>query len=124
MSKLFTNGTLNRGGSLSKEPGVNYKSDGTGRDTYILNNNGGLFTSYTKPLLGGISSHNALPNLRKSPSPFQSKNVNYRVDGSGRDFYIAYVTICYLSYYLERIMVVRLTHLIKKGTSRHGLQII
>lgn len=124
MSKLFTNGTLNRGGSLSKMPGVNYKEDGTGRDTYILNNNGGLFNSYTKPLLGGISSHNALPNLRKSPPPFQAKNVNYRVDGSGRDFYIAYVTYQCLSNYLERIMVVKLTHRIRRGTSRHSLQTI
>ena len=76
MSKLFTNGTLNRGGNLSKEPGVNYKSDGTGRDTYILNNNGGLKTTYQKPLLGGSSSYNMLPQLnygqqtRKSQSPF------------------------------------------------------
>ena len=77
---------------LYKDVGVVYKTNGTGRDTYIFTDNGGFSgigyspKNYDKP--GTL-----LPNIKKRISPekkpyLQSKSVYYRQDGSGRDSYI------------------------------------
>jgi hypothetical protein len=84
---------MNRTQLIYKDIGVQYKTNGTGRDTYIFSNNGGFSdiyygpNAYEKP--GGM-----LPTIRgklaqeKKPT-LHSKSVYYRQDGSGRDTYIA-----------------------------------
>ena len=75
---------------------VYYKPDGTGRDTYIKNDNGGLL------------SHDAVHRLKPKPSPDRSRMIfgktyvaplppkmenrfpHYISDGSGRDFYVTH----------------------------------
>jgi len=68
-----------------------YKTNGTGRDTYIFNNNGGFSImhqpqSYQKPgtFLPSVSRYR-----EKSPV-IHSKAVNYRQNGTGRDSYIMF----------------------------------
>eukprot|EP00347_Sterkiella_histriomuscorum_P000025 403377469 len=69
-----------------------FHSDGTGRDSYIVNNNGGL--SIPK-MWNQRDSHTMLFasttrfHRRESPSPMkEAKPFEYRSDGSGRDSYI------------------------------------
>lgn len=73
-----------------------YRLNGGGRDTYIHYDNGGFHSH------GGFATASAfhithpkstLPFLPRSTqasrnSPVESKRVNYRQDGSGRDTYI------------------------------------
>lgn len=83
---------MNRTQMAVRDVGVQYKTNGTGRDLYIYSNNGGFSdvhyspTHYDRP--GAM-----LPNIKKRVSPekmpnIHSKNVFYRQDGTGRDSYI------------------------------------
>lgn len=69
-----------------------YKSDGRGRDTYILYNNGG-FMNPQKMYIIKKKYTLAASNLRTCKpinSNYRSKKNNYNPDGSGRDTYIKY----------------------------------
>lgn len=70
---------------------VTYHSDGTGRDTYINRNSGGLYAPYVPRAGPGVSSFNTrrIPNAAPSPviAPLA---VHYYSDGSGRDSYISF----------------------------------
>jgi hypothetical protein len=82
---------MNRTNMLYRDIGLQYKLNGTGRDTYIWSNNGGFSqkfyetNNYDKP-------GTMLPKInRRSPEkkPYiHSKPPAYRQDGSGRDTYI------------------------------------
>ena len=61
-----------------------YKLDGSGRDSYIFCNNGGLYQNQ----FYFSSRHEKLPSLNRSPSPIRPKKVTYISNGSGRDTYI------------------------------------
>jgi hypothetical protein len=95
MNSFYTAGVANKG-HLMRDHGPIYKSDGTGRDTYITYDNGGLHAPIHRPgIYAGTASHNQLPYLNKyyvkakqSPPPMHPKAVNYRQDGTGRDSYI------------------------------------
>lgn len=83
---------LNRTQMLYKDIGVQYKTNGTGRDTYIYGNNGGFSQDYYGPNTYDKSG-TMLPTIRRKASPekrpyIHSKSVYYRQDGSGRDSYI------------------------------------
>lgn len=87
-------GAYSNKGHLMRDHGPIYKNDGTGRDTYITYDNGGLHMPVSK-LGSGHSSQSNLPFLSKyyvrakqSPPPMHPKAVNYRHDGTGRDGYI------------------------------------
>lgn len=67
-----------------------YRSNGTGRDSYIYNNNGG-FAVNRQP--GSVhdsgSMHSPVKKVNRSKmSPVQNRPVHYMCDGSGRDGYI------------------------------------
>lgn len=66
---------------------VLYRTNGSGRDTYISTNNGGNFRINTavcdKSATSLFSSKLSTPVL---PVP---KSIRYRTDGSGRDTYIS-----------------------------------
>ncbi|CAI2380772.1 unnamed protein product [Moneuplotes crassus] len=65
-----------------------YKTDGTGRDSYIKSNNGGMTTVFSPvkwPEVGSFSTKKQY----SSPSPAKPVPiVYYKSDGSGRDSYI------------------------------------
>ncbi|CDW75979.1 UNKNOWN [Stylonychia lemnae] len=69
-----------------------FHSDGTGRDSYIINNNGGL--SVPRPWNQRDAQTSFFASTQKfyrreSPSPRkEAKPFEYRSDGSGRDSYI------------------------------------
>ena len=66
-----------------------YKTNGSGRDTYIDSNNGGFSVlnepvKMTKP--GTFLP--VLKRIRENKSTIDSKTICYRTDGTGRDSYI------------------------------------
>ena len=66
---------------------VCYPVDGTGRDTYIVSNNGGFFAR-RKPLLKEIGTFpQRIKSCDKAPV-LSGKSVIYQSDGSGRDSYV------------------------------------
>jgi len=73
---------------------VKYRVNGTGRDTYISLDNGGLFHPYHpdfQPLRGTIGFGDKMPgNPIHKPGPNDSyqRRVGYFANGSGRDGYI------------------------------------
>ncbi|CAK57243.1 unnamed protein product (macronuclear) [Paramecium tetraurelia] len=69
----------------------NYLVDGTGRDTYVSNFNGGFWKSNQMQAVRPESG--SYPNRRyqASPAPCIDSKINrYRNNGSGRDGYISY----------------------------------
>ena len=67
-----------------------YQNDGSGRDSYIYNNNGGnTVPNDLKGTLnsGAIMGKKMPESIQRSPS-IQSKCLFYQVDGTGRDSYI------------------------------------
>ena len=76
-----------------------YLTDGSGRDMYIVRNNGGFMNHYYTPSkqntrgLGMYLGKNQMAEgggIRQDPAPaVHGKIANYNYDGSGRDRYIA-----------------------------------
>lgn len=67
---------------------VNYKVNGSGRDTYINYGNGGFYKAnslQTEESFYQLSKQNSLPTIN-------SKFNLYHTDGTGRDSYIRYKT--------------------------------
>lgn len=68
-----------------------YLSDGTGRDTYINNFNGGMWKENQYQLNRPESGTFMRENRYASPAPRINSKINrYRTDGTGRDGYIRY----------------------------------
>ena len=74
---------------------IHYEPTGTGREAYILGNNGG-FTVGRSILSGNVGKNMFPPPIKygrayahPGPTRIESKALNYLADGSGRDSYIA-----------------------------------
>ena len=65
-----------------------YTSDGTGRDSYIGINSGGLCTNNEGTSAGGRKEIFFGEMKKTYQNPFTPKIVHYHSDGSGRDKYI------------------------------------
>ena len=67
----------------------NYKPGGSGRDTYIIRNNGGLYHEFT-PASAMTPANFRNCQMRQSFNlcGLDVKMPNYHADGSGRDSYI------------------------------------
>jgi hypothetical protein len=65
-----------------------YEANGTGRDVYISSNNGGFHRNY-RPEPPRSSYMVAGPVLKQCKYQQDPKTVQYKSDGSGRDYYIA-----------------------------------
>ena len=71
-----------------------YIRDGSGRDSYIGDNNGNFFRNYYEPARGLIYGGKQLKtNMTLKPNEHKKefssgKHSNYSPDGSGRDGYI------------------------------------
>lgn len=64
---------------------ANYMGDGSGRDSYVILNNGGLANSDKKHMMW---RPNKIPQS-VNPRPYKmAPALNYRSDGSGRDSYV------------------------------------
>ncbi|CAI2380273.1 unnamed protein product [Moneuplotes crassus] len=85
----FGLGPFNKTGGLGTHgKTLYYKTDGTGRDTYIKSDNGGM-TSVISPVKWPEVGTFTTKNQYASPSPTKPiPIVYYRSDGSGRDNYI------------------------------------
>ena len=67
---------------------LRYRSDGTGRDSYVHFNNGGITAQYS-PANGQKASGRFLPRISPQKGLGDiAKPVVYRSDGSGRDYYV------------------------------------
>lgn len=68
---------------------TSYHTDGTGRDTYIGLNNGGLYKAYNPVPAPPVTSFVSKKQPYSSPAPRMSaKMLHYHSDGFGRDSYI------------------------------------
>ena len=67
-----------------------YAVDGTGRDSYIALNNGGLYSPYTPSQAPDIGTFGNRRVKRDSLATINAKHSNYTSNGTGRDLYIAY----------------------------------
>ena len=66
-----------------------YHSDGFGRDSYIVSNNGGLsIQKLVRPVDGGLFLQGAHREITNSPKK-ESNILKYHCDGTGRDGYIS-----------------------------------
>ena len=65
---------------------ASYFGDGSGRDSYVIVNNGGL-TSELKPNLMRRPFVSTNRDLNKSPRK-EAMTITYHSDGSGRDSYV------------------------------------
>jgi len=65
---------------------LNYFGDGSGRDTYVVTNNGGSMNSSKHGMLRRPFK-NTLHNRDLSPK-LEAMPVNYHSDGTGRDSYV------------------------------------
>ena len=71
---------------------MNYYGDGTGRDSYIVIQNGGLTKIERKGMQNNRFTYNDvkacyLPSSQKSPRK-EATSFTYQSDGSGRDSYV------------------------------------
>lgn len=65
---------------------VNYRINGTGRDTYISTNNGGYYRASSLSSKSNPARNSYIrPIIPTSPAP---RSVKYISDGTGRDRYI------------------------------------
>ncbi|CAI2365958.1 unnamed protein product [Moneuplotes crassus] len=69
---------------------THYGSDGQGRDSYILKNNGGLCSEPTRPVFKTTMYSKEFPNTVAPPPQKGATSFKYISDGSGRDFYITH----------------------------------
>jgi len=64
---------------------ASYMGDGSGRDTYVVLNNGGLANCDKRAMMW---RPNKVPR-QVSPKPYKAASaINYRSDGTGRDSYV------------------------------------
>ena len=69
---------------------THYHTNGTGRDSYIVRDNGGfckMHEAYKQPSLGTFGGKRI---YRETAPNIHAKNVYYRSDGTGRDSYVVY----------------------------------
>jgi hypothetical protein len=84
-----------------KSRAVYYPPTGTGRDTYIMTNNGGTNLTYTPQGVPQLGNYMKFGNSSKPYRPCSyTRFQKYVSDGSGRDKYVVY-TFCYSDRIME-----------------------
>ncbi|CAI2367952.1 unnamed protein product [Moneuplotes crassus] len=69
---------------------AHYGSDGQGRDSYILKNNGGLCNEPSRPVFESTMYSRVKPHTMGKAPLRDATSFKYISDGSGRDFYITH----------------------------------
>ena len=67
---------------------VNYFADGTGRDTFVKNDNGGFFKEFQPVPAYPVTAFRARRSYAPPAPIIKSRGVYYHSDGSGRDSYV------------------------------------
>ena len=67
---------------------INYFADGTGRDTFVKNDNGGFYKAYQPVPASPVSRFYARKQYAPPAPVIKSRGVFYQSDGSGRDSYV------------------------------------
>ena len=65
-----------------------YRSDGTGRDSYIVRDNGGFCKMYNPVQWPKVGSFTQKRRVADNAPLIHAKNMYYYSDGTGRDSYI------------------------------------
>jgi hypothetical protein len=65
-----------------------YAPNGTGRDSYIAMDNGGLYAAYEPAYNPDTGTIKARKQYRAPYSSIEAKHTNYTSNGTGRDGYI------------------------------------
>lgn len=66
-----------------------YAVDGSGRDTYINLNNGGLYRMHEPGSVMDIGTFSSKRMRRDNTPHIEAKHSNYTSNGTGRDLYIS-----------------------------------
>ena len=66
-----------------------YEVNGTGRDTYIGNNNGGLYREFRPASAMSQGTFKIASRPEFNLCGFDAKKVGYHTNGTGRDSYIS-----------------------------------
>lgn len=69
---------------------THYMSDGEGRDSYILKNNGGMWTELSRPVATSTFYVKEKPRVVVPAPRIDAVSFKYISDGKGRDFYITH----------------------------------
>jgi hypothetical protein len=69
---------------------VHYQTNGTGRDSYIVRDNGGFCKMYEPIRYPDLGTLGAKRRIHENAPSISAKNVYYHSDGTGRDSYIVY----------------------------------
>ena len=67
---------------------INYLPDGTGRDTFKINNNGGFYKPYTPATALPVTSFVTRKSYSSPSPPLNARGFHYHSDGKGRDRYV------------------------------------
>ncbi len=68
---------------------VHYHTNGTGRDSYIVRDNGGFNAMYEPCKYGDVGTFSSQKRKFSGNAPtIHAKNLYYRSNGTGRDSYI------------------------------------
>ena len=67
---------------------MNYFADGTGRDTFVKNDNGGFFKAYHPVPASPVTTFRTKRKYDPPAPVMKSRGVFYHSDGTGRDSYV------------------------------------
>ena len=67
---------------------THYQTNGGGRDSYIVRDNGGFCKMFEPTKYGDIGTFSPKRTFRPYVPIIQGKNIYYHSDGTGRDSYI------------------------------------
>ena len=65
-----------------------YAPNGSGRDSYIANDNGGLYRPYEPAFNPDTGTFGSKSRIRNTHATIDAKHSNYTSNGGGRDGYI------------------------------------
>lgn len=87
----FSNDYLSKTGYRGTAHTVHYHTNGGGRDSYIVRDNGGFNTMFEPCKYPDLGTFGGKHRYRPAVPTIHAKNLYYRSDGSGRDSYIVYL---------------------------------
>ena len=84
----FANDYLSKTGYRGTAHTVHYQTNGGGRDSYIVRDNGGFNKMYEPCRQADIGTFGSKHRYEQRVPAIHAKNLYYRSDGTGRDSYI------------------------------------
>ena len=84
----YSNDYLSKTGYRGTAHTVHYHTNGTGRDAYIVRDNGGFNKMFEPCKYADVGTFNGKSRYRATAPVIHAKNLYYRSNGTGRDSYI------------------------------------